>query len=244
MTSEAAPYFPDALVSTTTVHEQTRRASESPSEFLDLTQSPSHTLRGSARDTSRNSEISNELLLRQVSGGEKDALALLFRRYARAVRNIALRILKDDSEAEDLVQEVFLFLHRKAGLYNPGQGRAVTWILHVAYHRAFDRRRRLNARHFYSTLELDEAGRHLADSAGPIAGEQSLREALGKGWMEQVNVLLTPEQRETIELFLEGYALKEIAERTGRSLVNVRSYYYRGLERLRKHFLGEKTRSR
>ena len=188
--------------------------------------------------------ISDERLLKQVNNGSKESLGLLFRRHARAVRNVAFRILRDEAEAEDLVQEVFLQIFRKAGLYNPAQGRAVTWILHVAYHRAFDRRRRLNARHFYSTLELDEAGRHLADSAGPIAGEQSLREALGKGWMEQVNILLTPEQRETIELFLEGYALKEIAERTGRSLVNVRSYYYRGLERLRKHFLGEKTRSR
>ena len=189
-------------------------------------------------------EISDEQLMEQISDGVKESLGLLFRRHARAVRNVAIRILRDEAEAEDLVQEVFLHIFRKAGLYNPAQGRAVTWILHVAYHRAFDRRRRLNARHFYSTLELDEAGRHLADSAGPIAGEQSLREALGKGWMEQVNILLTPEQSETIELFLEGYALKEIAERTGRSLVNVRSYYYRGLERLRKHFLGEKTRSR
>jgi len=189
-------------------------------------------------------EISDEQLMEQISDGVKESLGLLFRRHTRAVRNVAFRILRDEAEAEDLVQEVFLHIFRKAGLYNPAQGRAVTWILHVAYHRAFDRRRRLSARHFYSTLELDEAGRHLADSAGPIAGEQSLREALGKGWMEQVNVLLTPEQRETIELFLEGYALKEIAERTGRSLVNVRSYYYRGLERLRKHFLGEKTRSR
>lgn len=189
-------------------------------------------------------EISDEQLMEQISDGVKESLGLLFRRHTRAVRNVAFRILRDEAEAEDLVQEVFLHIFRKAGLYNPAQGRAVTWILHVAYHRAFDRRRRLSARHFYSTLELDEAGRHLADSAGPIAGEQSLREALGKGWMEQVNILLTPEQRETIELFLEGYALKEIAERTGRSLVNVRSYYYRGLERLRKHFLGEKTRSR
>jgi len=59
------------------------------------------------------------------------------------------------------------------------------------------------------------------------------------------NARLTAEQRETIQLyFFEGYALKEIAELTGRSLVNVRNHYYRGLERFRKYVLPEKMRSR
>jgi len=237
MSSEAA-YFPDEWGRTAELHQNAHESGEASSESVGRATT---LVVGSVATCD---ELVEEHLLEQVREGSSESLGLLFRRHARAVRNVAFRILRDEAEAEDLVQEVFLHIFRKAGLYNPAQGRAVTWILHVAYHLAFDRRRRLNARHFYSTLELDEAGRHLADSAGPIAGEQSLREALGKGWMEQVNVLLTPEQRETIELFLEGYALKEIAERTGRSLVNVRSYYYRGLERLRKHFLGEKTRSR
>lgn len=63
--------------------------------------------------------------------------------------------------------------------------------------------------------------------------------------MAQFDSKLTPEQRQTIRLyFFEGYSLKEIAEATGRSLVNVRSHYYRGLERLRKHVLPEKLRSK
>ena len=237
MSSEIA-YFPDAFARVAEVRDEACDGADIQTDVQ--WEEPLEPTTNAARL----SEVSDERLLEQVREGVKESVGTLFRRHSRAVRSVALRILRDEAEAEDLVQEVFLHIFRKAGLYNPAQGRAVTWILHVAYHRAFDRRRRLNARHFYSTLELDEAGRHLADSAGPIAGEQSLREALGKGWMEQVNILLTPEQRETIELFLKGYALKEIAERTGRSLVNVRSYYYRGLERLRKHFLGEKTRSR
>ncbi len=68
---------------------------------------------------------------------------------------------------------------------------------------------------------------------------------LGKRLMTRLNAKLTPEQSETIQLyFFEGYALKEIAELTGRSLVNVRSHYYRGLERLRRFIRPEKLRSR
>jgi RNA polymerase sigma-70 factor (ECF subfamily) len=116
----------------------------------------------------------------------------------------------------------------------------------VAYHRAFDRRRYLNTRHFYSSQEMKDAGLHLADPRRESSfHEQSLEFILGRGLMAKFNARLTPEQRETIELFFfEGYALKEIAELTGRSLVNVRSHYYRGLERLRKYVLPEKLRSK
>jgi RNA polymerase sigma-70 factor (ECF subfamily) len=189
---------------------------------------------------------SDELLIERVRAGSKEALGDIFRRYARAVRNVAFRILQDEAEADDLVQEVFLFLFRKAALYDPAKGKAATWIIHVAYHRAFDRRRYLNSRHFYTNRELEGLTLRMADPRrGVWFHEQSMEGIFGKPLMAKFNALLTPEQRETIQLyFFEGYALKEIAELTGRSLVNVRSYYYRGLERLRRYVLPEKLRSK
>ena len=68
---------------------------------------------------------------------------------------------------------------------------------------------------------------------------------LGKQLAATFNALLTSEQRETNWLFFfEGHALKEIAQLTGRSLVNVRQHYYRGLARLQKYILPEKLRSK
>jgi len=61
-------------------------------------------------------ESSDEDLLLQVGKGNKEALSVLFQRHARAVHNVARRILKDDSEAEDLLQELFLFIFQKADL--------------------------------------------------------------------------------------------------------------------------------
>lgn len=239
MSSEAA-YFPDALARSAEVHEAACDLPEIPARLEGaVTEEP-------AVAASRVSEASDEQLLGRVRDGEIEALSVLFRRHARTVRNVSYRILRNEAEADDLVQEIFLFIFRKAALYDARKGGAVNWIIHVAYHRAFDRRRYLNTRHFYASRELRDAGLHLIDPKreSPFY-EQSLEYIFGKELMTKLCARLTPEQKETIELFFfEGYALKEIAELTGRSLVMVRSHYYRGLERMRKCVLPEKLRSK
>ncbi|HEY2472426.1 MAG TPA: sigma-70 family RNA polymerase sigma factor [Terracidiphilus sp.] len=229
MSSEAS-YFPDALARTAEVCEAAQ-------DVLDImVASPRKAPRSVALGAAKLFENSDEQLLVQVRDGAKEPLGVLFRRYARSVRNVAYRILRDEAEAEDLVQEVFLFIFRKAALYDPARGSAATWIVHVAYHRAFDRRRYLNTRRFYASEELKDAGLSLEDRSKEVPFHaRSIEGVLGKLGTAKFRSRLKPEQQETLQLFFfEGYALKEIAELTGRSLVNVRSHYYRGLERLRK----------
>lgn len=245
MSSEAA-YFPDALASTPEVRGSGLRAPEIRPKFIDSAQLEADRVEPNVHIVIPLSEASDETLLEQVRAGAKEALAVLFRRHARAVRNIAYRILRNESEADDLVQEVFLHIFRKASTFDvvPGAGRA--WIFHVAYHCAFDRRRYLNSRHFYSSQELEDTSHRLADPRNELPfHEQSIEGVLGKELTETFNSRLTPDQRETIQLFFfGGYAFKEIAQRTGQSLVNVRNHYYRGLERMRTFVLPEKLRSK
>jgi RNA polymerase sigma-70 factor (ECF subfamily) len=245
MSSEAA-YFPDSLASASEERAAAHYPSEIPSELLNEAHSSSNSSAHPAATVVQIAEPSDELLLEQVRDGARDALALLFRRHARSVRNVAYRILRNEAEADDLVQEVFLFIFRKAFLFDAAGGAARSWIFQVAYHRAFDRRRYLTSRHFYSIKELDDSAFCLADQREePLFHELSIEGIFGKELTARFNARLTAEQRETIQLFFfEGYALKEIAEFTGRSLVNVRNHYYRGLERLRKYVLPEKMRSR
>ena len=245
MSSEAA-YFPDSLASKPEALGLGHCASEIPSELLDKAQSPSDLAVHTAGAVVRISDISDELLLEQVREGAKDSLGVLFRRHARSVRNVAYRILRNEAEADDLVQEVFLFIFRKAALFDSSHWAARSWIIHVTYHRAFDRRRYLNSRHFYSSQELDDTAFRLADLREELSfHERSIEGILGKPLMARFTARLTPEQQETIRLyFFEGYALKEIAELTGRPLFNVRSYYYRGLERMRKFVFPDKLRSK
>jgi RNA polymerase sigma-70 factor (ECF subfamily) len=156
MSSEAA-YFPDALASTPEALGLGHRAPEIPS---DLRKEPLASRSGAEERTSASviqiPEISDELLFEQVREGTKEALGALFRRHARSVRNVAYRILRNDAEADDLVQEVFLFIFQKAALFDSSHWAARSWIIHVTYHRAFDRRRYLNSRHFYTSQELDD----------------------------------------------------------------------------------------
>ncbi|MGA9673041.1 MAG: RNA polymerase sigma factor [Terracidiphilus sp.] len=246
MNSEAAAYFPDALAGAPEVREAAHYAPEIQTELPDEAQTASDVPLHPAATVFRISEISDELLLEQVREGAKEALGVLFRRHARSVRNVAYRILRNEAEADDLVQEVFLFIFRKAALFDVAGGGARSWIFRVAYHRAFDRRRYLISRHFYSSKELDDTAFCMADHRQEhLFHELSIEGIFGKELTARFNARLTAEQRETIQLFFfEGYALKEIAELTGRSLVNVRNHYYRGLERFRKYVLPEKMRSR
>ena len=179
--------------------------------------------------------LSDEVLLKKVGNGSKDALALLFRRHQRAVFNVAWRILKDASEAEDLRQEVFLFLFQKAGLFDAGKGSASSWIMQIAYHRALNRRKYLDFRQHYNVQELNEERLHAAN------GQSSTDQIAGRALLNRLREHLSAEQQQTLELhFFEGYGFREIAEKTGQTFGNVRNHYYRGLERLRSYVFPQK----
>jgi len=88
-------------------------------------------------------ELSDETLMAQICEGSREALATLFRRYARMVRGVAYRVLRDTSEADDLLQDIFMVVHGKCTSFDPSRGPARFWILQMSYHRAIARRRYL-----------------------------------------------------------------------------------------------------
>jgi RNA polymerase sigma-70 factor (ECF subfamily) len=233
MSSDAAAFPQESLADVEVLPRAQYRAVSTASDDRDLDCLPAV---GTADDE----------LLTRLSAGDQDALAVIFRRYARAVRGIALRILQNGPEADDLVQEVFLFLFQKASAFNRSRGSARTWILFTAYNRALDRRKYLNSRHFYNSQEFEEDLVRIPEERGGRASQGSmLEEILGRDIAANLNHQLSIDQLETIRLhFFEGHTLKEIAEIMGQSLVNVRNFYYRGLKRIRKTILPAITRSK
>jgi RNA polymerase sigma-70 factor, ECF subfamily len=184
-------------------------------------------------------DASDEDLLQRVGQGNREALSILFQRHARAVHNVARRILKDDSEAEDLLQELFLFIFQKARTFDVDKGSATSWIIQMTYHRAIDRRRYLGFRGHYNSQEFDEA--RLAANQGQL----SIDDLAGKALLAKLRNELSIDQLRTLELhFFEGYSFHEIAENTGQTFGNVRIHYYRGLERLRSYIFPGKTNSK
>src|SRR5262249_29504247 len=127
----------------------------------------------------------DETLIADVQIGDREALSLLFGRYAHPVRNIGRRILRDNAEAEDLVQEVFLYIHRKSGLFDSRKGSASSWILQVAYTQAFLRRRELKSHGFYLSGITDRPAECHQSSDKGAEYDQSVEGLFGRnGWRE------------------------------------------------------------
>ena len=107
---------------------------------------------------------SDEALMTLLRAQDSEALDTLFSRYSRLVYSIALRILHDSGEAEEVVQDSFLYVYRKAPAFEPSKGSAKVWIVQVAYSRARDRRAHLSRRGFY--IRGDSGSLDLEDIAG------------------------------------------------------------------------------
>ena len=179
-------------------------------------------------------DVSDESLLGQISVGDHQALAALFKRYARLTRNVAVRILRDAAEAEDLVQDLFLYIQRKCGVFDSSKSTARSWIVQMAYHRALDRRRYLKSREFYAqpvlqANDVQMVGRPTDES------DYSAEAVFGRNGLDKIVNALSADQRETLRLhFFEGYTLLEVSEKLAQPLGNVRHHYYRALDKLRK----------
>lgn len=184
----------------------------------------------------------DEALMAQICVGNQEALAQLFERYAVLVRGIAARILRDSSEAEDLVQDLFLFLQRKCHVFDSSKSSARSWIVQMTYHRAIERRRYLTTRQFYSRADI-EGVRETPVGKPTEHSDYSAEAVFGRNGLEKLLATLSESQREVLRLhFVEGYTLAEIAAKLRQPHGNVRHYYYRALDKLRKQMFGNRER--
>ena len=175
--------------------------------------------------------LQDESVVAELRSGNGDALAVLFDRYHRLVYSIAMKIVRDASEAEDVMQIVFFEIYRSVAQFDPAKGSCKVWLLQYAYHRAINRRQQLNAKHFYNLASMEDAEVAVAKKQTSFDGftqpelKHLMREALAS---------LNGIQKQVIELATyQGLSMQEISSETGESLVNVRHHYYRGLKKLR-----------
>ena len=174
---------------------------------------------------------SDNQLMECIKLGDRDALGLLFDRYARVVFSVSARILRNSTEAQDLVQDVFLQIHHKCHLFDAEKGTVASWLLRITYSRAFNRREYLNLRGASDRFGIEDfAANEQVES--PL---EALTDSLFvKQILERAASELTHRQRATLEMyFFEGYTLREISTRLDESIINTRHHYYRGIEKLR-----------
>ncbi len=177
--------------------------------------------------------LTDESLCREVAAGNHEAFLELFDRYWRQVFRLAYAVIRDEAEAEDLAQGLFLEVHRSMLRFDSQKGSFRTLLLRYAYTRAIDQRRRLESRRFYSNVKLEAVSRSSLLHNLSLACGLSIEE--GIHLIEQAMKQLDEKQRATVEAyFFRGLSLKEIAQELGDSFGNARHHLYRGLERMRK----------
>jgi RNA polymerase sigma-70 factor, ECF subfamily len=180
-------------------------------------------------ETAQYQSCPDEDLLVLVQSGDRDALGVLFDRYARLILSVGLRVIRDSAEAEDLVHDVFLFIVHRKSLFDPSKGSARVWLARTTHHRALDRRKYLLRRSFYDKDKADSCF-----EAETSNGADHPEFLYWQSYLKRIFDDLSEDQRATLELhFFEGLTISEIGEKLGKSPANIRNYYYRGLERLR-----------
>lgn len=165
----------------------------------------------------------------RLAAGDVDAAAELYDRHAARVFALARRILRNDSDAEDVVQEVFSQVWRSARRYETARGTVAGWMLVIARTRAIDR---LRARRITPDAVADAPldtipGNTIAPSDQVVSDEQAAR-------VRHALAVLPDEQRVALELaYFEGLTQSEIADRLATPLGTVKTRIRTALSTLR-----------
>jgi RNA polymerase sigma-70 factor (ECF subfamily) len=168
-------------------------------------------------------------LLAKVGDGDQQAMASLFDRYSGIVYSVALRVLRDAAQAEDVMQDIFIQVWKKPGGFVSGRGSLGAWLAVVARNRAIDSLRRRRP-----TDAVEDVVLASSTDLGAEAERNSLMEKV-RGYMAQ----LPSEQRKSVELaYFEGMSHSEIAEQTGDPLGTVKTRIRLALITLRKAMQG------
>ena len=167
------------------------------------------------------------LLLADVQRGDEHAMAVLYDRYSKVVYSVALRVLRDPSSAEDVLQEIFMQIWRSPDGFVATRGSLGGWLAVVSRNRAIDALRRKRPTESVDDMAL-ASNYNLANEA-----ERNSLMDKARGVIQQLPI----EQRKTIEMaFFDGLTHSEIAEMTGDPLGTVKTRIRSALTSLRKAF--------
>ena len=178
------------------------------------------------------SSADDQAAVARLARGDSAGIADLYDRHARPVYSLAFRILGSQSDAEDVVQEVFSQVWQQAARYDPSRGRVAAWLLNLTRSRAIDR---LRASRVRRTEAMDDArgnvesvaDRSLLPDVQAVFNERGARVRLA---VAQLPVL----QRSALEMaYYEGLTHVEISARLGEPLGTVKTRIRTGLLRLR-----------
>ena len=186
--------------------------------------------------TERGNPAPHRSLVERMAEGEERALGDLYDRYGKTLYALALAIVREPADAEEVVVDAFGQAWRQAGSFDPSRGSIGAWLATIARSRALDlvRARGRRARAYERAAHLSDEGvaTPLAAS-GPDPGRGAER-AEARQIVTRALAALTEPQRVTIELaYFEGLSQSEIAARLSEPLGTIKTRMRSGMEKLR-----------
>ena len=167
--------------------------------------------------------------IRRVAGGDRAALRLVYDKTAAKLFGVCLRILNDRSEAEDVLQDVYLNVWRKASAFDETRASPITWLVAIARNRAIDRLRASGVARLSEPIEAADA---IADPA--LIAAETLEAAQENRRLYSCLEELEMRQSAAIRAaFMDGLTYEQLAERQGVPLGTMKSRIRRGLAKLR-----------
>lgn len=166
--------------------------------------------------------------LQRVAGGDQAALRFVYERTSAKLYGVCLRILRSEIEAEDVLQEVYVTVWRKAGSFDHGRASPITWLAAMARNRAIDRLRAIGSRRRDTGLDgIDVADASPSALDGLEGGEEALRlqHCLSELEARHAAIVRTA--------FFEGVTYEALAKRVGAPLGTVKGWIRRSLIKLR-----------
>ncbi|WP_206514570.1 RNA polymerase sigma factor [Brevibacillus marinus] len=175
-------------------------------------------------------DVDEKRLLRDITNGSAAAFAQFYEQYASLVLHIALRIVGDQMEAEDICHDIFLEVWKKADQYDPQRGSVEAWLAVKARTRALDRLRRKQR---IAITPVDHAG--IEPSTADVATEERVftrldREAL----LNALSKIPSSQARAVHGVYYEEHSHRELSAKMNRPLGTVKSLIRYGLDNLRK----------
>jgi RNA polymerase sigma-70 factor, ECF subfamily len=194
-------------------------------------ESPRWAWRRESRATLTGGDVSDEDLMRQLAVGRQEALGPLYSRYASRIFSLAAQSL-DRATAEEIVQEVFLAVWRKAATFAPERGTFRAWLFQVAHYRILNELRRRSRR---PQLEEDPDGLRLEQSPDPMPGPEEVAAGEAqRGIIREALEALPQPQRRAVELaFMEGMTHEQVSSTLRLPLGTTKTRIRAGLQKLR-----------
>ncbi|MVM41065.1 sigma-70 family RNA polymerase sigma factor [Spirosoma sp. HMF3257] len=171
-------------------------------------------------------QYTEQLLIQELKQGSKKAFSILYDQYSAALFGSITRICKNTDTAQDVLQETFIKIYQRIGLYDESKGRLFTWLLCIARHTALDELRKNN---IGIVMEINTGNQHEIDREYQV--NQPGIELLGI--LDLVNKL-SPHKRQLIDLiYYKGYTLVEVAKKLNMPVGTVKTRVRATLQSLR-----------